>query len=124
MNPITYTSTQDIDYADAIGKAETLQDLTKILTAYRNIAPDAFEAAPKDDSEFYDFIVGLSSERRGKFAGETWYRRYGVIAIPEFMFRVTMLAGKFGVPWGLMFNRLQEAGKITYDGESPAVFTG
>ena len=41
--------------------------------------------------------------------------RFGNVIVPDLMFQVSMVASQFGVPWGLAFVRLKDAGIIVYD---------
>lgn len=115
MKGITYYSEQPKDYAQSVSEADTLEKLLEVLTNYQTIAHDAITAAPKNLDEFDDFRTGLEKERRGAFAGEGWATRYSNILLPDILFRVSMVAVQYKVPWGCAFIRLQEVGKLKYD---------
>lgn len=114
MNPITYYSDQAKDYIDAIVKCQTLNELLVVLDDYKSIFYDAFEAAPKNDEEFNEFITGLKKERRGKFAGNKFMGRYGCVLLPTLAMRVAIVSMNCSAPWGCAFIRLKEMGKIQY----------
>jgi hypothetical protein len=115
MKPITFFSDQGSDYSAALGKCKTLPALTELLHDYATIAPDALEAIPRTAEEFDAWRKGLGQERKGVFAGEAFMDRFGNILMPALILQVGMVAQQFGVPWGLAFIRLKDAGHIVYD---------
>jgi len=99
------------DYAKAIRKAETLEDLRKAVKYYVSIAPDAYDAVLLlTEAGFKDFKTKL------KYAGhkksEKWTKdfvdKYGVIVVPGDMIMASLLADQFHAPWGTAFIRHQE----------------
>lgn len=117
MESITYVSENARMYANALSAASSLEELQLVLRTYKAIAPDALAAAPTSDSEFAEWRAGLEQERRGQFAGEEWCERWGTVLIPELMMRVTEVAAKYHVPWGLAFHRLVDTGHIVKGGD-------
>jgi hypothetical protein len=124
MKPITFFSDQASDYSAALTKCKTLPALTELLNDYATIAPDALEAIPRTAEEFDAWRKGLAQERRGVFAGEEFMERFGDMLMPALMFQVVMVAQQFGVPWGLAFVRLKDAGRIVYDDAGRAQWNG
>lgn len=116
MEPIGYVTDQAGDYCAALPKCKTLGDLAALLRSYHTIFPDALEAAPTTTTEFEVFMSGLRKERRGQFAGEDFMKRFGAVILPELMIHVGAVAQHFGAPWGCAFIRLQDAGRIRFDG--------
>src|SRR5258708_789791 len=113
MTPITYISEQPHDYARAIDDASTLISLQSVIAEWRSLAEDAWKIAlAMKDSDFADFRAGLRLERRGKFAGEEWNERFADILMPAVMFKVSITANEYKVPWGLAYIRLKETGKL------------
>ncbi len=113
MTPITYLSEQPTDYARAIDGAETLADLRIVLADWRALAQDAENAALKmTNADFTVFREGLKKERKGCFAGEDFVTRFGDILMPAVMFKVSIHASEFHVPFGLMYIRLRELNKL------------
>ena len=111
MNQITYRSEQDQEYAKELGTVETLTDLLDLLGRYETIAWDALDLAQKfDKKRFDDFLKALKLERKGKFSES---QDASVIMMPEIMFKVSMIANEFKVPWGCAFIRLKDIGKLT-----------
>jgi len=111
MTPITYLSEQPADFSKAIDGAETLEELRTVLADWRELAGDAEKIAlamtPKD---FTEFRKGLKKERGGEFAGEKFAEKYSAVLLPEVMFKISMKAYDYKVPFGLMYIRLKEAG--------------
>ena len=115
MNPIDYMSDQVTDYVEALPKCKTLDDLKALLIGFHTIAPDALAQCPRDEKEFKLFMLGLKKERRGKFAGPDFMERYGAVLMPALMIRISSIANQYGAPWGLVFIRLRDAGRIQFD---------
>lgn len=120
MNAITYISEQPKDYSDALTACKTLDELQQTLNSYRTIASDAVEAIPKNQKEFAQFRAGLRKERKGQFAGEDWAETFMSIVMPEVMFKVSMMASRFMVPWGCAYIRMKEVGAIKIDSDGIA----
>lgn len=112
MKPITNLSEQGEDYCTALSKCKSLSELMELLESYRSICPDALKAAPRDKEEFAAFRSGLRKERSGVFAGEEFDQRFGSVLMPDLLIRVTPIAEKFCIPWGLAFIRLRDEGYI------------
>jgi hypothetical protein len=103
-------------YQRAVSAAKSPLELADAIEPYAEIAPDAV-AAVRTIERWSDFATGLARERKGHFAGEDWARRYGAILLPEFMFKVSIVAEQFKVPWGLAFGRLRDVGRIQKRGD-------
>lgn len=113
---ITYlTEDPARDYSKAIRKATTLGELKEAIKDFESIAPDALEAAREMSVEdFTEF------KKQIKYAARTmpeeWTRkfvdRWGVIVMPSWMIKASMVAEHFHVPWGTAFIRLKEEGKL------------
>jgi hypothetical protein len=113
MTPITFSSDQPTDYGKAIDAALTPEDLRSALLAWKNLAADALAVAETMTAEDFEvFRAGLRKERKGRFAGDEWAIKYGAILMPEVMFKVSMVASQFHVPWGLAYKRLEETGRL------------
>jgi predicted TIM-barrel fold metal-dependent hydrolase len=118
MKPITYTSEQPTDYAKALAAAKDADAVRAVTAAYGDLAEDANEIAQAmDDVMFRRWRRGLTKERRGEFAGEEFAATFGALQMPEVMFKVSMYATQFGVPWGLMYLRLKQVGKLPTRGD-------
>lgn len=112
MNQITYRSEQPQDYAKELGTVETLEDLLDLLKRYETIAWDALDLAQKfDKKRFDDFLKALKKERKGIFSKS---QDASVIMMPEIMFKVSIVAEQFKVPWGCAFIRLTDVGKLKH----------
>lgn len=115
MKPITYLSNQDEEYILGLDQATTLDQLNQHINSYFQIAYDAIANRPVNDAEFEIWRAGLLLERKGQFAGTEWTERFGCILLPEILLRVGMVSVRFGVPWGMAFLRMEEAGRIYRD---------
>ena len=112
MNKITYKSNQVEDYQQELNTVETLEDLLDMLKRYETIAWDALDLAQKFDKKRFDaFIKALKSERQGKFSNN---EDAAIIMMPAIMFRVSIVAENFKVPWGCAFIRLTDVGKLKH----------
>jgi hypothetical protein len=112
---IGYLSEFDKDYSLELKRCKTIDDLFAFTTKWREYAPDAYLAVWREDftlTNFEEFQKGLRKESRGKYAGDEWAAKYGMVVLPELMLRVMLVAGNFKVPFGCAFIRLQVQGFI------------
>lgn len=113
MKPITYTSDQPGDYANALAAADTMQKLMEVVVVWKPLAEDAYRLVHSMTSkDFRAWRKGYASERKGKFAGEEFAVKYGSLMMPTLMFKVAMVAVKYHVPWGCAYLRLKETGTL------------
>ena len=99
--------------AKAIRGAATRDTLLAALTPFARVADDAIKCVEAmTDADFREFRRGLAREQRGTFAGEEWTLKHGAVVLPEVMISVTLVAQRFGAPWGCAFIRMAEAGLI------------
>jgi len=108
---ITYASDPVPGYTAAITAAKDSDALQDAIEPFSLVAADALETA-RGDYSFDEFRTGLRKERRGRFAGVKWGDKFMAILMPDIMFRVSMTAEQFKVPWGLAYIRLKGAGRI------------
>lgn len=113
MTPITYTSNQPADWANAITHATTLDDLRRVVEEWKELVADAHaRVATMTEQDFDEWRHGLLKERRGQFAGEAFAARYGDVLMPTVLLAVSFYANQLHVPWGLMYLRLKETGQL------------
>ena len=118
MKPITYMSEHPREWADAVTEADTLPKLVALCEDWKELAPDALRVASSmKQSEFNEFRSGLKMERRGKFAGEVFAEKYSDITMPAIIFKVSMFALDYKVPWGLAYIRLKETDRLPTVGQ-------
>jgi len=87
--------------------------LRSVTADWRELADDALECANNMTAEDFElFRKGLKKERKGVFAGEKWSERFADILMPALMFKVSITASEYKVPWGLAYLRLKEAGRL------------
>lgn len=100
---------QDADYAAALTKCESLAELRELITVYAELAVDAKAVVDAmTEAEWPAFVKGLKSERRGKFAGDDWAKRYGAILMPMPMMRISEIASQFQAPFGVAWQRCRD----------------
>jgi len=104
------TSEFDEQYVKELDSVKTLDDLKTHAKKWKNICPDAFDCINKIDNpaDFQEFQWGVKKERSGEFAGEEWAKKYSDITMPADMFRASMIAEEYKVPWGLAYIRMKE----------------
>lgn len=113
MTPIHYTSEQPADYAKALSDADTLAKLREVVADWKDLAADAVEVVEgMSEADFKSFRKGMAKERRGIFAGEKFAIKYGAVQLPAALFKISILAVQYHVPWGLMYTRLKETGNL------------
>ena len=96
-------------YAKGLSACVTLDDLRAHIDLYRELAKDAaIVADAMKPSDMPEFIKGLKSERRGKFAGEAWAKKYMAILMPEPMFTVAQLADQYKAPFNVTLFRIRQ----------------
>lgn len=106
---ITYISDQPVDYSHGIRAAESLDELRAFVETWKDLCPDAFEIVQKMDYQGYaEFQKGWKKEKRNVYAGDEWSEKYSFVIMPDVMFRVSIIAEQFKVPWGLAFIRCRE----------------
>lgn len=109
MRPITYVSDQQADYTNALARCSWLADLLALVRDYGDLTGDARAVVEQmTGADYQEFSRGLLKERRGKYAGDQWADKYAAILMPEVMFRVSLVAQQFKVPWGCAYIRLKE----------------
>ena len=105
----SYMGEQDRDYAVALVECETLGDLRALVEAYRPLVLDAVPVVARmTDADFTEWRKGLKSERRGKYAGDDFARKFGTVLMPLPMMRITKLAAQYGAPFGVAYIRCRE----------------
>lgn len=104
-----FAAEQDQDYTHALTEADTLEDLRALVTAYAPLVKDALPVVQQmTEADFKDWRKGLKSERRGKYAGDDFARRFGAVLMPLPMMRITELKAKFCAPFGVTWFRCKE----------------
>ena len=113
LNGIGYLTDLPESYKKAIDGAKTLSGLVDAITPFYPFAWDAQERAENlGDEGFKKFLVDMKKERRGKFSENN---DVSIIWMPETMFRISIVANKFMVPWGCACIRLNGCDKLEED---------
>lgn len=96
-------------YSAFLTKCTTLEQLRAHVLAYEDLALDAVDIVHKmTTADFKEFVRGLKMERRGKFAGEEWAKRFIAVLMPEPMFTISAIADEYKVPFAVACIRLKE----------------
>lgn len=96
-------------YSAMLSKCSTLAELRAHVLAYEDLALDAVAVVHEmTAADFREWQIGLKMERRGKFAGEDFMRRFGAVLMPQPMLRITMLADEYCVPFVVAHQRLKD----------------
>ena len=104
-----YVAEQQKDYTAGLAECESVADLRALVDEFKPLALDAYEAVHRmTDADWPEWQRGLKSERRGKFAGEAWLKRFGAILLPMPMLNVAMIADQYKVPFGCAWMRCEE----------------
>lgn len=113
LKSIGYIDEPDVEWRESLDAVRLCFDLKKLAERFAPLFPDAYEQAINmDDDDFMQFRAGLVKERKGRFAGEDFMNKFGSIMLPANMLHVGQVSAKFGVPFGLAFCRMIEAGML------------
>ena len=117
MMTVTYISEFDKEYAIGLRACMNLPRLREYTLHWGGLCLDAFEAVQNmTDEDWPTFRKGRNKEARGQYASVAWHERYGAVLMPDLLFRVSMIAQQFGVPWGTAFLRCEQSGIIQQRG--------
>ena len=101
------------DYSSRLRKCVTLKDLLELTADYELLAGDALDIVRKmKPKDFNEWLAGDLKERKGRFAGEAYSKKYGAIALPAEMLNVSMVSMAYKAPFGTCYIRLKEMGKL------------
>ena len=110
MRQIGYRDEIDIDYAQALKKVATLEDLKSLMTEYDELVGDAILLVNKMNAQdFETFIKNRNKENKGIFSND---EITSIIMIPEKIMKISMTANQFKVPSGTAYIRLKECDKL------------
>jgi hypothetical protein len=99
----------DTAYARALTDCATLADLRELMAQYTELVIDAVRVVETmTDADMAEFKRGLRQERKGRFAGEAWARRFSAILMPMPMLRVAQIAHEYHVPFSVALRRIKE----------------
>jgi hypothetical protein len=99
----------DSAYARELTECATLSDLKAMMARYSELAVDAGRVvAAMTDADMAEFRRGLRQERKGRFAGEEWARRFAAVLMPLPMLTVSQIAGEYQVPFSVALRRVKD----------------
>lgn len=106
---IGYLTDPSKDYQYGLDSSKTVMGLRRHLKKHEFIAWDALEAIEgMTDKQFVSFKKGLATERKSRYAGNKWAKKYGAVLIPLIFLDVGLTAVHFKVPWGAAYIRMHE----------------
>lgn len=107
---ISHISECDTDYTKKLSHIKTKEELLELLKEYESIAWDALDLVKTFDTKrFSSLLKSMASERKGKFSNS---KDASIVMMPETMFKISLVADQFKVPFGLAFNRLRQVGRL------------
>ena len=112
MLQITYESELDTDYKKELDSCCSIQDLKILIDKYKEVSPDLKDVVIKNDFDYGEFRKGFTLERSGKGAGDVWYTKFASLLIPAYILYASLLAEKYGAPWGVAYLRLCAEGFV------------
>ena len=99
---------RDTRYAHELTDVDSVSALRDLILRYSDIIIDARPVVERmTDAEFQEFRSGLKLERRGKFAGEAWAKKYMTVLMPNPMFTISRIAFEYKVPFKVAEIRLK-----------------
>src|SRR5258707_7306787 len=102
-------SKSDEAYTQRLTECATLTELRELVTLYSDLAIDAERiVAMMNEDDFKEFKRGLKSERKGRFAGEAWAKRFSAVLMPLPMIRISQIAEEYKVPFFVALMRVKE----------------
>jgi len=111
---IGYVSEPVSEYVAGVGAAKSVRELLDHVTRYKFLAFDAWSVVlDMTDADWPVWRDGhRKSKREDQSPDDAWFERYASVIMPDVMFRVSMVAEQFAVPWGCAYIRLREEGLI------------
>lgn len=112
---IGYTSEDIVQgYEKAIRAATTLEELVAAAKFYMPLTADAVALAKSmKAADLEEFLKDAKAARRAKGKNaERIVDRWGDLLMPNKMLEVSIMAARLHVPFGLVFIRMQEAGRL------------
>lgn len=109
---ITYESELDSDYKKELDSCSSKRDLKSLIDKYREVSPDLKEVVIESDSDYDKFMMGLTLERSGEYAGDEWSEKFASLLAPTYLLQASLLAKKYGAPWGVAYLRMCAEGFV------------
>lgn len=98
-------------YAIGLRRARSLEELLEYLAKWEGLVDDAIGCVKKwSPSDFKKWLKVCDEETRGNYTGDENADKYGMVLMPELMFKADILATEFHCPWGTAIIRLKSMG--------------
>ena len=103
------TDDQGALWSKFIHAENSLQGFKELLEDWDGLVDDVCEIVDKwTPKDFNEFRKCIALEKKGVFTGEENARRFAAVMMPSLLFKASMVADQFKVPWGLACLRLVE----------------
>lgn len=112
MLQITYESELGSDYRKELDSCSSILDLKNLIDKYKEISPDLKDVVIESDSDYDEFRKGFTLERSGQYAGDDWCTKFTSLLIPAYILYASLLAEKYGAPWGVAYLRMCAEGFV------------
>ena len=101
-------------YLTAVDACHSLEDWHALLTEWEWLLSPRVVAVQRglDEAGFQEFRAGLQQERKKRFAGEAWARRFTDVLLPVRLMVCDEVASRFYVPWIVAWRRLEQTGTL------------
>lgn len=110
---LNYLDECDEQYIEELNKCCCLLDIQKVTEKWQWIARDAYLTTMAwSQSDFKAFQKWRELEAKGEFQGEQQAVMYGVVLMPEKLFKVSIVKSQFHVPWGIAYKRMKDEGLL------------
>jgi len=115
MKEIGYITDICKPYVEGVQKAKTLDELKAAINEWNELAPDAMKQVEAPEFDWNEFQAGIKQEKRGKYAGDAWAKKYGAVLLPVVIMEIGLVGQGFMVPDGVVFHRLLDFKAIFKD---------
>ena len=103
-------------YSKKTKSVATLEELRQFTSDWELLAWDAMDkVAELSEGDFKSYLKASAKEKRGRFAVLEALGQFGMIWMPETLFKISMIAHHYHVPDGCAFIRLRDMGQMTIE---------
>jgi len=109
---IGYVSDCAADYTIDLEAVESLDDLRVVVSRWSLLVSDARRVVDAMTDADWQPYLEACIEKRKEQEPSVNCQRFSPVFMPEILFQVAMFAAQYKVPWGTMYRRLRDVGKI------------
>ena len=112
IDEINHCSEFVSDWKKELDQCSDLEALRELCVQWGALVADAKTIVDGfDEQQFANFRQALETERRGQFSGPASAKDgFLTILMPGILFKVSITADQYQVPWGLAFIQMRKAG--------------